>query len=350
LKDVLATLERWAAEGLRAAAATVVRVDRSAPRQPGSVMAVSERGDVAGSVTGGCVEPAVFEEAEAVLAGEPARLVTYGIADEYAFGVGLPCGGTVQIFVEPLEHELVAAVAEAVREERPLAYVTIVGGPAAGARGVLGAGPGDLAPAWAEGRPELLAGARAMLARGETGLLQVGEDEIFVSSFVPRPNMYVFGAIDHAAAVATVGRFLGYRVTVCDARAAFVTPERFPDVDELVVEWPHDFLARSPVDERTAICVLTHDHKFDVPLLKAALETPALYIGAMGARRTTEQREARLREEGVSDEALARIHAPIGLPIGSRTPEEVAIAIAAEIVAIARRGSGSIAREALARV
>jgi xanthine dehydrogenase accessory factor len=349
MRDVLTTLERWGAEGLRAAAATVVRVDRSAPRQPGSVMAVSERGDVAGSVTGGCVEPAVFEEAQAVLAGEPPRLLSYGIADEYAFGVGLPCGGTVQVFVEPLEHDLVAAVADAVREERPLAYVTIVGGPAAGARGVLG-GLGGQAPAWAAGRQELLAGVRAMLARGQTGLLQVGEDEVFVSSFVPRPNMYVFGAIDHAAAVATVGRFLGYRVTVCDARAAFVTPERFPDVDELVVQWPHEFLEGAPVDERTVICVLTHDTKFDVPLLKVALRTPALYIGAMGARRTTEQREARLREEGVTDEELARIHAPIGLPIGSKTPEEVAVAVAAEIIAVSRLGSGAPAREALARV
>jgi xanthine dehydrogenase accessory factor len=348
MKDVLPTLERWAAEGVRAAAATVVRVDRSAPRQPGSVMAVSERGEVAGSVTGGCVEPAVFEEAEAVLSGEPPRLVKYGIADEYAFGVGLPCGGSVQIFVEPLEHELVAQIAAAVREERPLAYVTTLGGPGAGVRGVLGGEAGGPAPDWAEARPELLAEARALLARGETGVVRVGEDDVFVSSFVPRPNMYVFGAIDHAAAVATVGRFLGYRVTVCDARSAFVTPERFPDVDELVVEWPHEFLARSPVDERTVICVLTHDHKFDVPLLKVAVETPALYIGAMGARRTTEQREARLREEGVGEEALARIHAPIGLPIGSRTPEEVAVAVAAEIIAVSRKSTA--AREAHARV
>jgi xanthine dehydrogenase accessory factor len=350
VRDVLGTLERWGADGLRAALATVVRVDRSAPRQPGSVMAISERGEVAGSVTGGCVEPAVYEEAEAVLSGEPARLLTYGIADEYAFGVGLPCGGTVQIYVEPLEHELVAAVAAALRAERPLAYVTTIGGPGAGVRGVLGGDPGEPEPPWADARAELVERARAMLAHGETGLFRVGDDEVFVSSFVARPNMYVFGAVDHAAAVATVGRFLGYRVTVCDARATFVTPERFPDVDELVVEWPHEFIARSPVDERTVVCVLTHDHKFDIPLLKATLDTPALYIGAMGARRTTEQREARLREQGVSDEALARIHAPIGLPIGSRTPEEVAIAIAAEIIAVTRRGSDAVAREALARV
>jgi len=148
--------------------------------------------------------------------------------------------------------------------------------------------------------------------------------------------MYVFGAVDHAAAVASVGRFLGYRVTVCDARAKFVTPERFPDVDELVVEWPDRFLQSAPVDERTVICVLTHDHKFDVPALKVALQTPAGYIGAMGARRTNEDRAERLRALGVTDEEIARIHAPIGLKISSRTPEEVAVAIAAQIVQVMR--------------
>jgi xanthine dehydrogenase accessory factor len=162
----------------------------------------------------------------------------------------------------------------------------------------------------------------------------VGGAEVFVSSFAPRPRMYVFGAIDFASTLAKIGRFLGYRVTVCDARAKFVTPERFPDVDELVVDWPDRLLAASPVDGRTAICVLTHDAKFDVPILKTALETDAGYIGAMGSRRTTERRAERLREEGVPEEQLARIHAPIGLPIGSRTPEEVAVAIAAEIVSV----------------
>lgn len=162
------------------------------------------------------------------------------------------------------------------------------------------------------------------------------EGQLFVSSFAPRPSMYVFGAVDHGAALASIGRFLGYRVTVCDARAKFVTPERFPDVDELVVEWPDKFLERAHVDERTVVCVLTHDHKFDIPALKAALATPAGYIGAMGSRRTNADRQERLRAEGVSDEELARIHAPIGLKIGSRTPQEVAVAIAGQIVQVMR--------------
>jgi len=171
-----------------------------------------------------------------------------------------------------------------------------------------------------------------------------------VSSFVPRPAMYVFGAIDFASALATVGHFLGYRVTVCDPRALFLTPARFPDADELVTEWPHEFLRRAPVDERAAICVLTHDEKFDVPALRAALETPARFIGAMGSRRTTERRRARLLEEGVDERLLERVHAPIGMKIGSRTPEEVAVAIGAQIISVANRTADKEPHEARARV
>jgi xanthine dehydrogenase accessory factor len=320
VRDILGTLERWAADGTPVAIATVVDTERSAPRQPGAALAVSEGGDVAGSVTGGCVEPAVYGEAREVLAGADPRLKTYGIADEEAFEVGLPCGGTVHIFVDRLDPELVAPIAEAVREERPIALEIRITGEDAGAKRLVG--PDDDGP------------AAQLLARGETGIVDTPEGQLFVSSFAPRPAMYVFGAVDHAAAVAEIGRFLGFRVTICDARAKFVTRERFPDVDELVVEWPDKFLANAPVDERTAICVLTHDHKFDVPALKVALETPAGYIGAMGARRTNEDRAERLRAEGVSDDELARIHAPIGLRIGSRTPQEVAVAVAAEIVQV----------------
>jgi xanthine dehydrogenase accessory factor len=320
VRDILETLERWAADGTPVAIATVVDTERSAPRQPGAALAVSEGGDVAGSVTGGCVEPAVYGEAREVLAGGDPRLKTYGIADEEAFEVGLPCGGTVHIFVDRLDPELVAPIAEAVREERPIALEIRITGEDAGAKRLVG--PDDDGP------------AAQLLARGETGIVDTPEGQLFVSSFAPRPAMYVFGAVDHAAAVAEIGRFLGFRVTICDARAKFATRERFPDVDELVVEWPDKFLGNAPVDERTAICVLTHDHKFDVPALKVALETPAGYIGAMGARRTNEDRAERLRAEGVTQDELARIHAPIGLRIGSRTPQEVAVAVAAEIVQV----------------
>ena len=303
-----------------------MQTERSAPRDPGAVLAVSEKGEVAGSVTGGCVEPAVYEEAQAVLAGGAPRLLKYGIADDEAFEVGLPCGGTVHIFVDVLDPTTVAPIAAAIRAERPVALAVQVSGERIGAKQLVYADDGK------DG--ELAARPRALLARGETGVVRSARRRSSSRRSPRGPRMYVFGAIDFASALASVGRFLGYHVTVCDARAKFVTPERFPDVDELVVEWPDRFLEQAPVDERTAICCLTHDDKFDVPILKVALGGPAGYIGAMGSRRTTERRTERLRAEGVTDEKLARIHAPIGLRIGSRSPEEVAVAIAAEIVSV----------------
>jgi xanthine dehydrogenase accessory factor len=330
VKDILDTLERWTAEGQRVATATVVKTERSAPREPGAMLAVSERGEVAGSVTGGCVEPAVYEEAREVLAGGTPRLRTYGIADDEAFEVGLPCGGTVHIFVDSLDATLLSPLGEALREERPIALEVAISGPRIGTKRLVSSDDG------ASGE---------LLGRGETAILESDDGDLFVNSFAPRPDMYVFGAVDHAAAVGQVGRFLGYRVTVCDARAKFATRERFPDADEVVVEWPDRFLSQASVDERTVICVLTHDHKFDVPLLKVALDTSAGYIGAMGSRRTNEARTERLKAEGVTDEQLARVKAPIGLDIGSRTPEEVAIAVAAEIVGTFR---GNRKKEAVA--
>ncbi len=337
MRDVLDTLERWSSDGLKVATATVVWTERSAPRDPGAVLAVSEKGEVVGSVTGGCVEPAVYEEAQNVLAGGPPRLVQYGIADDDAFEVGLPCGGTVHIFVDALDPALLPRIAEAVRAERPIALAVNVSGERIGEKRLV---HGEDSP---DG--ELVERARELLSRGETGIVTVDGEEVFVSSFAPRPRMYVFGAIDFASALASLGRYLGFRVTVCDARAKFVTPERFPDVDELIVDWPDRFLASAPVDARTAICVLTHDNKFDVPILKTALESPAGYIGAMGARRTTERRNERLLEEGVTEEELTRVHAPIGFKIGSRTPEEVAVAIAAQIIAVFNESTARVSPE-----
>ena len=307
MREILDTVERWTAEGVRTALATLVRTERSSPRQPGAAMAVSERGEVAGSLTGGCVEPALYEEAQAVLAGKPARLGTYGIEDEDAFEAGLPCGGTVHVFISQAEPGLVRQLANAVRRDEPVALALTVSGPNVGSQ--------ELVPIDGRVEPEL-------------------EGDVFVLPILPRPRMYVFGALDHAAAVARVGSLLGFHVTVSDARAKFVTRDRFPDADELVVGWPHEFLRSAPVDGRTAICVLTHDHKFDVPLLRVALESEAGYIGALGAKRTNAERARRLQEVGVTEEQLERIHAPIGLDIGARTPEEVAIAVAAEIVAL----------------
>jgi xanthine dehydrogenase accessory factor len=282
-------------------------------------MALTEDGQIAGSVTGGCVEPDVVAAAEGVLAGGPPVVRSYGYTDDEAFEVGLPCGGSVRILVESMDSETVARLADAVRTEAALGVVTRIAGPHIGDRVVVDAEGAD---------PE----AAALIRAGDSGAVGSGDDERFVLTIAPRPRMYVFGAIDFASSLATVGKFLGYHVTVCDARGAFVTPERFPDADELVVRWPHELIAEAPIDERSAICVLTHDAKFDVPALLAALKTSAGYIGAMGARRTTERRAERLRAEGLTDEEMKRIHAPIGLSINSRTPQEVAVAIGAEII------------------
>ena len=228
-------------------------------------------------------------------------------------------------------------------EQSPVAMATVIEGPGDTLGGKLlvtpedhegSAGDEDLDRAIVEAARGLLEGGKTETRHfGPRGQRRMEDVAVFVQSFAPPPKMYVFGAIDFASAVAKVGKFLGYRVIVCDARAVFATRERFPSADEVVVAWPDDFLKTAEVDRRSVICVLTHDPKFDVPVLKAALETEAGYIGAMGSRRTHNNRTARLKEEGVSDEALERISSPIGLDIGSRTPEETAVAIAAEIIA-----------------
>jgi xanthine dehydrogenase accessory factor len=327
MRDILPTLARWRADGRRVAIATVVERRGSAPRDPGASLALNDLGEIAGSVTGGCVEPAVIREAQEVLDGGPARLREYGIADDEAFEVGLSCGGTVGILIAELDTTLVPALDEAVRADRAAALAVTASGESIGEQRLHDGSEGPVA---------------RLLGSGESALADVDGAAVFVHSLAPRPAMYVFGAIDHASALARVGTLLGYRVTVCDARARFVTPARFPEADELVVDWPDKFLRSAAIDSRTAICVLTHDEKFDVPALVAALATPAVYIGAMGSKVTTAEREERLRAEGVGDAELARIHAPIGLAIGARSPEEVAVAIGAQIVeatAAARRAA-----------
>jgi xanthine dehydrogenase accessory factor len=315
-------------------------------------MAVAESGEVIGSVSGGCVEGAVYDVAQQVLATGQPQMVTYGVSDDDAFAVGLTCGGTIELFVQTVDavtfsHLQVLADAEASHE--PVAVTTVVAGAGQlGARLVI---TRDLAYG-SLGRERLdqavTDDARGMLANGRTGLLQLGSDgerrvedlSVFVESYFPAPRMIVFGAIDFAAAMARLGKFLGYHVTVCDARPVFATRKRFPDGDEVIVSWPHKYLEQTEVDERTAICVLTHDPKFDVPLLKLALRTRAGYIGAMGSRRTHEDRLQRLREIGMTEQELARLSSPIGLDLGARTPEETAVSIAAEIIAGTWGGTG----------
>jgi xanthine dehydrogenase accessory factor len=355
VRDILPQIVKWWDAGEAFGLATVVRTFHSAPREPGAALAVSAGGEVVGSVSGGCVEGAVYELAQQVLQSGQPVLQRYGVSDDTALSVGLTCGGIIDIFVEPVSRDGFAElgdVAAAIRAGEPVALATVIAGPGkSGARRVIWGGSDGTAGTLAAGDRLDQAvddDARGMLAQGVTAVRHYGEhgerrlDElsVFVQSFAPPPRMLVFGAIDFAAAVARAGKFLGYHVIVCDARPVFATSARFPDADEVVVEWPHRYLARTPVDARTVICVLTHDPKFDVPLLEVALRTPAGYIGAMGSRRTHKDRLARLREAGLSDDELARLRSPIGLDLGARTPEETAVSVAAELIQLRWGGSG----------
>ncbi|MGI5480014.1 XdhC family protein [Streptomyces lavendofoliae] len=350
--DIAEELHRWVEQGRDFAVATVVAVGGSAPRQPGAALAVDSEGTAIGSVSGGCVEGAVYDLCRQALQDGGTVLERFGYSDEDAFAVGLTCGGIIDILVTPVRGGVVPAALEAAAGGRAAALARITDGPADLMGRALLVHPDGSYEGGLGGHPELdrtAAGeARAMLDAGRTGTVAIGEDgsrcgqplTLLVESSVPAPRMIVFGAIDFAAALVRVGRFLGYHVTVCDARPVFATPARFPEADEVVVRWPHEYLADTEVDGRTVLCVLTHDAKFDVPLLELALKLPVAYIGAMGSRRTHQDRNRRLREVGVTELELARLRSPIGLDLGARTPEETALSIGAEIVAARRGGSG----------
>jgi xanthine dehydrogenase accessory factor len=399
--DIARELHGWIGQGRDFAVATVVAVGGSAPRLPGAALAVDSTGEALGSVSGGCVEGAVHDLcAQALEDGRTVR-ESFGYADADGIAVGLTCGGTVEVLVvpvrvgDPVREVYAAAVAAAVRGE-PAAVARIVDGPgellgrallvrAEGTGGTVAGGAdvggavvggavvggavvggalvgGDVSGGEVAGRvvvggfgrgPELdrtvAAEAGALLDAGRTGcLVEIGEQgsrcgaplSLLVETSTPPSRMIVFGAVDFAAALVRAGKFLGFHVTVCDARPVFATERRFPEADEVVVEWPHRYLEKTSVDARTVLCVLTHDPKFDVPLLTTALDLDVAYVGAMGSRRTHLDRLDRLREEGVPEQALARLRSPIGLDLGARTPEETALSIAAEIVACRRGGTG----------
>jgi xanthine dehydrogenase accessory factor len=298
VKEIAADLKRWRERGdKQIALATVVATRGSAPRPVGSKLAISEHGELAGSVSGGCVENEVYETARGVLGGEPARLMSYGISDEQAWSVGLPCGGEIDVFIE----ELPLAVAE---------------------------------------------GLAGRVERGErftrTTVLDENGTE-FVEEFGPPPLLVVFGAVDTAEALCKAAKQLGWRTVVADARAKFATVERIPSADELIVEWPDVVFAQIEPDDATAVVVLTHESRFDIPALIGALRSDAFYVGALGARRNQERRRARLLEEGVSEDEIDRIAGPTGLDIGAESPAETAISILGEILAVrAGRNGGRL--------
>ncbi len=365
MRDVLRELAGWWRAGDTVGMGTVVATFRSAPRPAGAAMLVGPGGQAVGSVSGGCVEGAVYELAQQVIADREPLLQRYGVSDDDAFAVGLTCGGILDVFVEPVDQRSfpeLGGIVDDIEARRPVALATVIeherpdwvgrrlvvrpeGSTHAPAReGSLGSGRADDA---------VTDDVRGALASGHTETLTYGPDgqrrgegmRVFVSVFAPPPRMLVFGAIDFAAAVARIGKFLGYRVTVCDARPVFATPARFPEADEVVNDWPHRYLRAESdagrLDERTVVCVLTHDPKFDVPLLEVALRLPQVaYVGAMGSRRTHDDRLKRLVEAGVTEDEIARLSSPVGLDLGARTPEETAVSIAAEIIALQWGGRG----------
>jgi xanthine dehydrogenase accessory factor len=321
IRDVLA---RWLAAGEQVALATVVWAEGSSPRPLGSRLAVTRSGQMVGSVSGGCVEGAVFEEAQEVLAGGQPRRLRYGAVDESGWEVGLACGGKIEIYVEPLvevHHHLLAAL----EAEETVALATRLDG------------SGHLL-AWPEGRlegaPGLAPELTALFPGPSAGLRHYPEGDVFLEVIAPPPTIVIVGAVHIAMPLVTLAQTLGFRVRLIDARRAFATRERFPTVDELVVAWPQDVLRAEDLGPQHYVVILSHDLKFDLPALQIALRSRASYVGLIGSRTTQAKRRAALREAGFGDPELARIHGPVGLDLGGREPAEIALAILAEIVAM----------------
>ena len=371
MRDVLPELMEWWRAGETIGVGTVVATFQSAPRPAGASMLVGPDETAVGSVSGGCVEGAVYELAQSVVESGTPVLERYGVSDDDAFAVGLTCGGILDVYVEKVNRETfpeLEEIAADIETGRPVALATVIEHPDPawlGRRLVVRPEPGASAGSLGSPRADdaVHDDALGLLAAGHNATLTYGPDgerrgegmRVFVWAFAPKPRMLVFGAIDFAAAVARVGSFLGYHVTVCDARPVFATNSRFPEADEVVVDWPHRYLAAERdagrIDGRTVLAVLTHDPKFDVPLLEVALRLPEVaYVGAMGSRRTHEDRLERLREAGLEDKEIARLSSPIGLDLGARTPEETAISIAAEIIAGHWGGTGRPLAETAGRI
>jgi len=332
MNDVLDEVTAWSERGDRIALATVIGVQRSAPRPPGAKMAVNERGEIAGSVSGGCVEGAVVEIAEAILRGEEPRVLHFGIADSDAWDVGLPCGGEIDVWIQPYEH---GRFAELTRAGGRAAEVTLLEGARPGAKLLVEA---DGARSGSLGAPELDDEA----VRHATELLWAESSErrgaLFIDVVAPAPRLILFGAVDVAASLCGLARAAGWHPYVVDPRARFAVSERFPDAEEVIAAWPEEAFARlGGIDPATSIAVLTHDPKLDDAALRIALRSPARFVGAMGSRRAQAARRERLLAGGLSEEEMERLAAPLGLDLGAVSREETALSILAEIVA-ARHG------------
>ncbi len=332
MNDIFTDITRWSGRGDRVALATVIDVQRSAPRPPGAKMAINDRGEISGAVSGGCVEGAVVEIAEEVLSGSPPRLQHFGIPDSDAWDVGLPCGGEIDVWVQTYEP---GRFEELARAGGRAAEVTLLEGSQPGAKLLIEA---DGTRSGTLGAPELDDDAAATAEELLWAERSERRGSLFIDVVGPAPRLIVFGAVEVAASLCTLARSAGWRCYVVDPRARFATPERFPDAEEVIAAWPEEAFARvGGIDPATSIAVLTHDPKLDDAALLIALRSPARFVGAMGSRRAQAARRERLVAAGITDGELERLAAPLGLDLGAVSGEETALSILAEVVA-ARHG------------
>ena len=322
MRELAEFIQRWRSRGDRVALATVVATRRSAPRPVGAKLAISERGELQGSVSGGCVESDVAVQAAEVIAEGKPRLLTYGITDDMAWNVGLPCGGEIDVFVERFEGELPES-------DEPAVSVTMLGGERAGERRLLG--PDAVEP-------------------GPSRVLELDGESVFAEMLGPPPRVVVIGAIDTAEELCRAAKSLGWHTVVTDPRPALTTRERLPSPDELLIAWPDEALEQLAPDRDTAVVVLTHEERLDVPALTSALDAEAFYVGAIGSRRTQAKRRERLLDAGVAEEQLERLSGPAGLDLGAQTPAETAVSILGEILAVRAGRSGGPLREGSGRI
>jgi xanthine dehydrogenase accessory factor len=347
VKEVLPDIERWRARGERFAVATVIATRRSAPRPVGAKFAVSESGEMAGSVSGGCVESDVYDHACQVLEGARPQFLSYGIEDELAFSVGLPCGGEIDVFVESAPDALVERLVKIIETEERAILFTVVDGEPLGADLLVT----EAGERLGEGPEELADHVDELLRRGRNTLLELDDGrKVFAEVYGPAPRLLVIGAVDTAEALCAAAKQLGWRTIVADARGKFATKERIPSADELLVSWPQEAIDQAQPDYQTAVVVLTHDDKFDVPAIKGALGTEAFYIGALGSRRNQERRRERLLEAGVEEHQFERVSGPTGLDIGADTPAETALSILGEILATRAGRDGGFLRNSKTRI
>lgn len=337
MKDILSQLLAWRANGETIAIATVIQTWGSSPRGVGAMMGITAKGKMTGSVSGGCVEGAVVEVGMQVTQTRKPQLLHFGVADETAWGVGLACGGTIEVFVQSLDAQIFEQLSAAIDAEQPAANVTVIRGP----DDLLGYGL-----VWADGqdfshvldgelREEAIQAARSSLADGQSRryALSGGQVEVFIDVILPSPTIIIIGGVHISIALAKLAKVLGYRTVIVDPRRAFGSPERFSHADRLIQAWPDEALESLQLSRSSAVVVLTHDQKLDDPALINALSGPAYYVGALGSKTTQAKRRARLVEAGLSEAQLNRLHGPIGLDIGARNPEEIALSILAEVVA-----------------